>query len=391
MQPALAGSPNAFGPAGRLRLFYFLYYAGVGVSLPYFSLYLQGLGLSGKEIGAVQMVQPLFAAPMGLVWAASADRLRAANRALTLSSIFVAAAYALLPLAHSAWTVAAVLMAVGLGGPAIVPLVDAISVEWTRGQPGQSYARTRLFGSLGYVCLAQGLGLALAARGDRPADVLVPLALASTAAGYALVSLGLPAAPISGAPPRLREMVALLKRPALALLIAMSALHWMDCAPYHVFFGPFVREHGLPASYVGLASALGVATEVAVLWLSPQFEERFRARTLFALSFAATVLRWFLLGRSESAFAIVGLQALHGLTFGLFWATAIRALRDLVPPELRATGQALFSAIVFQVGSAVGNPLAGEAFDRAHRVGPLYTGAALIELAPLLLAFFLRD
>lgn len=382
---------TADAPARRLRLFYFLYYAGVGVALPYFSLYLEGLGLSGKEIGAVQMVQPLVAAPMGLVWAAGADRLRAANRALTLSCVFVAGAYLLLPLAHSAWAVAAVLLAVGLGGPAIVPLVDAIAVEWTRGQAGQSYARTRLYGSLGYVFLAQGLGLALAARGDRPADVLVPLALAATAIGYALVSLGLPRAPAAASTPRLRDMLALAKRPALALLLGMCALHWMDCAPYNVFFGPFVREHHLPDSFVGLASALGVAAEVGVLWLSPALESRFRARTLFAASFALTALRWALLGPSASAPAIVGLQVLHGATFGLFWATAIRAMRDLVPAELRATGQALFSAVVFQLGSAIANPIAGEAVDRAGRIGPVYSGAALLELAPLGLAFLLRD
>ena len=48
-------------PGGSLRAFYFLYYATVGITLPYFSLYLEGLGLSSAQIGLVQMVQPLVA------------------------------------------------------------------------------------------------------------------------------------------------------------------------------------------------------------------------------------------------------------------------------------------------------------------------------------------
>ena len=186
-QPALETSTPIVGPGARLRLFYFLYYAGVGVTLPYFSLYLQGLGLDGRQIGVLQMLQPLLAAPAGLLWAAAADRLRAANRALAISAFAVAAAYAMLPRARGAWGVAGVMIALGLAGPALVPLVDALAVEWTRRQPSESYPRTRLFGSLGYVAAAQGLGLWLWMRGERPADPLVPAALLVASAGLALV------------------------------------------------------------------------------------------------------------------------------------------------------------------------------------------------------------
>src|SRR5262249_10835721 len=154
-------------PVTRFRAFYFLYYAGLGVSLPYFAPYLRGLGLSGTEIGTLQMVTPLLLGPVGLAWAALADRIGAPARALRLAAALAAAAQLRLPFARSFASLAAVLVAMSLFVPALVPLIDTVTIEALR---GRSYARTRLFGSLGYVATAQLVGLVLSARGDRPLD-----------------------------------------------------------------------------------------------------------------------------------------------------------------------------------------------------------------------------
>ena len=80
------------------------------------------------------------------------------------------------------------------------------------------------------------------------------------------------------------------------------------------------------------------------------------------------------------------LQLMHGLTFGLFWATAMDAMAGLVPPRLRATGQALFSAIVFGAGNAFGYQLAGRAYDAYGSAAPLFAWAAALELVALAFA-----
>src|SRR5919197_5679859 len=119
-------------PASRLRLFYFFYYASVGANLPYLAPYLRGLGFSGEAIGTVQMLSPLVAAPAALGWAAAADRLGAPTRALRGAALWSACAAAFLPLARTPLAVGAVGLLQGLAERAIVPLVDAIALEWTR-------------------------------------------------------------------------------------------------------------------------------------------------------------------------------------------------------------------------------------------------------------------
>ena len=137
-------------PANRLRLFYFAYYGSVGAYLPYFAAYLRGLGFSGEEIGGVQMLSPLVAAPAALLWATAVDRFGSPGRGVALATALGFAAIVFLPFARTPLAVAAVLLVQAIGDRAVLPLVDSVTVEWVKTQPRLSYARIRLFGSLGY-------------------------------------------------------------------------------------------------------------------------------------------------------------------------------------------------------------------------------------------------
>jgi MFS transporter, PPP family, 3-phenylpropionic acid transporter len=377
--------------AARLRLFYFLYYGAVGANLPYFAAYLRGLGFSGEQIGTVQMIGPVLAVPVALGWGTLADRLGAPGRALAVACAGSAAFALFLPLARTPLALAAVVLGQSLGERAVVPLADAATLEWARRSGGPAYTRIRLFGSLGFVVVAQALGLLLAARGDRPADAAVPLVIVTCVAGYAFAAQRLPLpAPATAARPHPREALALLRDPRLVTLLLACGLHWAACAPFHLLFGVLVRDLALPASVTGLAMATGVGAEVLALLAYPGLARRFGTRALFAVAFGGTALRWALVAMARGAPALIGLQALHALTFGLFWGASMQALTALVPPRLRATGQALYSAVVFGVGNAVGYLLAGAGYDRLGGVGPLFAWAAAVEVIPLLVTLGLN-
>ncbi len=370
-------------PATRLRLFYFAYYGGVGTLLPYFAPYLRGLGFSGEQIGTVQMIGPLVAVPTAIAWATAADRLRAPARTLGFATAWAFLAVLLLPLARTPIAVGAVLLVYSLADRAVVPLVDSVTVEWAAHHPGATYARIRLFGSVGFAILTSLLGVALAWRGDRPGDVLVPMAVAACVGAYALAARRLPVPPEPPHPPRFREMAGLLRDGPLLGLLAVFSVHWGATAPFHLLFGLFVRDRGLPSSVTGLGMAVGVAAEVVALLAFPRIAARFRPRTVLTVAFAASALRWFLLSRATGAAAIVSLQLLHAFTFGLFWGAAMEVMSRAVPSRLRATGQALFAAVVFGAGNAVGYQLSGLGYDRWHGVAPLFAWAGAAELVAL--------
>jgi len=373
-------------PATRLRLAYFLYYGFVGAYLPYFSEYLKGLGFLGGQIGTAQMVGPVVSAPVALAWATAADRIGAPARALRLASLWSLLAVLFLPLARTPLLVGLAILLLTLGTAAVVPLVDSVTLEWVRLHPRESYAGVRLFGSLGFASAALAVGSLLWLRGGRPGDPAVPLSVVAFVAGFALVARGLPSPPPPGGRPSMRETLSLLADRRLQLVLALGMAHWAGCAPFHLLLGVHVRDLGLAPSVTGLAMALAVAAEIGVLWAFPRLEARFSGRALFAAAFAGTALRWLLASSARSAPALVAIQLLHGCTFGLFWGSAVRALAHLVPPRLRTTGQALFGAVVFGGGNALGFQLSGRGYDLYRSVAPLFGWAAALELAPLLAA-----
>ena len=369
----------------RLRWLYFLYYAGVGTFLSYFAPYLRGLGFSGEQIGAVTFAQQAVAAPAALIWGGIADRLGAPSRALAACTAGMLFAICGLPYARTPAQMGIVLVLSALFSGAVVPLLDSTAVEAVKRVQGQSYARTRLWGSIGFILTAQGLGLLLALRGDRPGDRAMPYAYLACVGGYALLAQLLPPVPAHPERPHWREALVLLRDPRLLLLFAVCAVHWGASAPYHLLFGVLVRDLGLSSGVTGAGLALGVLAEVIALLAFPRLLRRFSLRVLFAAAFAATALRWALVARARSAPLLIGLQLLHALSFGVFWGTAVEAMQRVVPVRLRTTGQALFSALVFGLGNAAGYALSGAGYDRYGSAAPLYARAAAVEVLPLLL------
>jgi PPP family 3-phenylpropionic acid transporter len=388
----------------RLRWFYFLAYAGVGTWLSYFAPYLRGLGFSGEQIGAVSMAQQLVVVPAALVWGFVGDRLGAPVRALRLCAAGAAVTVLGIPFARTPVSVSAVLIIMTAFSAGIVPLVDSTTVQALQG----GYARTRLFGSLGFVVTAPALGFLLTLRGERPADAAMPLAYVLCVVTYALLAqtfafpatIGVPrgepeggpapAAPLGAFEPpapgsHWRDAAALLRSRPLLFVLAICALHWAALGPYHLLFGVLVREQGLSSAVTGLGMALGVVAEIFALMAFPRLEERFSLRALFLAASLGTALRWTMLARAHGAVALVSLQLLHALSFGIWWGCAVEAMQRVVPARLRATGQALFSAVVFGAGNAAGYALSGAGYDRFGSVAPLFFCAAAVELLPVLL------
>src|SRR6185369_6966092 len=116
----------------------------------------------------------------------------------------------------------------------------------------------------------------------------------------------------------------------LLLLLLAGAIHAGTTASYQLL-GVLARDEGLPPTVTGAGMAFGVLAEVLALFAFPALERRFSLPALLV-----TAMRWFILSRSYGAEALVTLQALHGFTFGLYWATAVRTLEQLVPSRLRA-------------------------------------------------------
>ena len=340
--------------------------------------YLRGLGLSGTEISTVFAVTPLFALALPLAWAYLADRTH--SHAKVLRAVVCGAWLGFVPMLFArrfpvivaGWALYAS-FSVAVGG-----LADAFAVARVRA--GAVYGRLRLWGSVGYVVAAVLVGALLTARG-RPADRLVPLAMWLALGCAFAAALRLRGAGEAAVRPHAADVWALLHDRRLRLLLAIAALHWICMAPYNVYFGVFLEDIGLRPLSWALAYSTGVVMEVVVLMTFHRLQARFTLPALLAAAFAVSAARWLAIAFARGPAALIALQALHGMTFGMFWSAAIALVAATVPPPLRATGQALL-VIAINVGAALGNAITGRIYD-AHGARLLFLLAAIGELAPL--------
>jgi PPP family 3-phenylpropionic acid transporter len=113
------------------------------------------------------------------------------------------------------------------------------------------------------------------------------------------------------------------------------------------------REAGYDNLVISLLWCESVVAEVAVfLAVGPWLIGLLGIRGAATLSAVAGILRWTALATTTSLPALVGIQAMHGLTFALMHLAAM-AILATIPNRLAATAQTLYGTGALGVASAV--------------------------------------
>jgi PPP family 3-phenylpropionic acid transporter len=364
--------------------FYVLYFGTTGIILPFLPAWLRSLGLAGWQIGVLLALNPGFALLAPPLWGYLADRAGRPDRVLSVIAGGAVLGFAPLAVASDFAQAALALCTYAFFASSITTLIDSLALQRV-GLHGGSYARLRLFGSLGFVASSTGFGLTVNAVDRRAVFVALVLMVASFAWSFSVKAraVALPGRhPLSG--------LRLLRRRDLALMLGASCAHWIACAPFHGTFSIHVTALKLPPSVIGLSAGLGVMAEVAVMYAYPRAAKRLAPRWVLLSAVLASALRWAGMAAATSPWAIISLSLLHGMTFGAFYVAAVAFVADRVPDTLRASGQALFTSVTFGLGGLVGYIFAGTAYDwlGGHR---LFAVSAAAELVPALLILLIRE
>ena len=254
-----------------------------------------------------------------------------------------------------------------------------------RGGPAPSYGRLRLWGSVGFVVASTLFGLHLEAGGA--ASDAIPATLLALLAGALTAHLVPEQSAAALSPPSLAEAGQLLRDPSLLLFFLAGLVHWAAMAPFHLFYAVHLEALGAGPRWIAAGCCSrwdGGGADGAVR----RVQRRHRLFPLLGFSFPdrRAPLHAHRPGpirarRGGSARRL----PLHGMGFGLFFLASLAHLERTVPEHLRATGRALYGALVFGAGGVLGNALAGPLFDRGG--APLAFGAAVaLELvAPVIL------
>ncbi len=357
--------------------FYLFYFAALGVTLPFFPAYLKSLGLSASQVGVLLALAPivsLFAPP---IWGHLADRTGRADRVLTVAALGALVCFSPLLVVDKFAALIVVLASYAFFTSAVTPLIDSLTLQHVA-LAGGSFSRIRLFGSLGFVISSTAFGLVIS-KVDRM-TVLVPLCLMGAYFAWTFnvrtrSGARVPAGALSG--------LRLLSDRDLAIFLGATCLHWIACAPFHGTFSIHVQALGLPPPVVGISAGLGVLAETCFMYFYPRFAHRISPRPLLLLAFVSSSARWIVMSLTSGPEVIVLISSIHGLTFGAFYVASIAFVSTRVPPELRASGQALFASATFGLGGLIGYLASGAGYDAlgGHRLFAVAGGIELLAAA----------
>ncbi|MFP4560685.1 MAG: MFS transporter [Thiohalorhabdus sp.] len=345
--------------AFRFGGFYFVYFATLGAILPYWSLYLESLGMVafqiGVLVGAIQVTK-IFAPN---VWGPLADR---TGRRLTVARFTaLGTLLAFLPLygLDTFWTMLPVvaLFAFFHAGP--LPLVEGAVWDVVRSR-GVHYGRLRLWGSLGFILTAVALGPALDVLGyARLLDFMNALLLGILVFTFLVPEPGVAAGSGAGG----GSLLATLRQRRVWGFFVTTFLMQASHGAYYGFFSIFLSENGYSGLAIGLLWGLGVLAEVVVFLYTDQLVRRFGVRSILAGSLLLAALRWMVIGTTTALAWLLAAQVLHAATFATFHAAAAHHTHELFPGRLRSSGFALYSSLAFGFGGGVGSLLSGTLWD----------------------------
>lgn len=369
-----------------LRIFTFAVFMTSGVIISYLPLYFKSLGFTSVQIGFLYSLGPLISIVSNFVWGVTSDKLQTIKKVLQLLLISQIITSFVLGLASTYGAVIVLLAAFNFFYYPMSPLTDSLAIVTTTAHK-RSFVSVRVFGSIGFAFSALMFGFILGHIGAAY-TIYVIIAL-----GTFNLILGLF---ITDKQASIRKMEfggllqILAKREIIAFffcVLLLAIAHRINEA----FLGLSLVELGGAESIVGWAWTISAVSEIPIFFLLNAYGERFKELPLLAIAAGMYVVRLLIASLVQTPFWLMSTQAMHGITFGIYYFVAIRYLNRIIPEEYRATGMAVYtivwSSIAGLLSGTIGGPLM-ESYgkDVVYMAGVCF--AALAGIGFILISFF---
>jgi PPP family 3-phenylpropionic acid transporter len=348
----------------------------MGAYVPFFPTWLAARGIDGVAMGVVTATLPFMSVLGPPIFGALADafglrgsllRVACFGALLAFGAIGVAGAFGVtLPF----WALFAAVLAFALFRSPMFLLADVLASESAK-RGGPSYPSMRLWGSLGFLILAASAGHFLDPKALAPLPLVIALALfVALASAFALP-------PKSEAPPRpLPGLVKeLLSHAQMRWFLLTSMIGWLAHSSHELCLSLQLQALGASAELTGATWAIGVLSEVVLMANAAFIFRRASPVTCLLIAQITAVCRWILIASITNPYALLAIQPLHALSFGLMWIASQAYVRSRVDDPGLATAQGLFNAAL-AVGSTIGMPLWGWVF-RAYAGRTTFVCAAI--------------
>ncbi|HSR67041.1 MAG TPA: MFS transporter [Acidobacteriota bacterium] len=373
-----------------LSAFWFLQLGTKGLFLPFFSLYLDEIGMRASQVGWILAMLPLTGLLSQPLWGALADRTGLRRTLLSLCCLGAAACSLLVGWVEGFAALLAATVALSFFERQLVPMSFAVSLGALSGSGRDSFGNVRVWGTVGVLCVAGSfpwiepyLAAWWTAPGSPDLAAMFPWA-AVLFAGAAALALLLP----SRGTLTLRSLPGDLRRlarhaPVVRALLLLFAVHLFVQGP--VYLMPLlIRSRGGDTAEVSLIWVLLLAFEIPLVLRFGYLLEKLGPRGLLILGALTEGLRWTLSAWIDNLALLAAVQCLHGIgVVGLLLGGPVY-LEAAAPLRLRSTSQAWAAMAGTGAGAIASNALAGHLMEAAGtRITYAVAGAGALLVALL--------
>lgn len=338
----------------RLSSNYFFYFALLGLTSPYLSIFLDGHGFNSRQVGEILAIITATKIVAPSLWAMLADKSAKPLFIIRLGAFLALLSFSFLYWFALYWPITFCLALFTLFWTAILPQLEVHTLNSLK-QSGKIYARIRLWGSVGFSVIAVVAGEAISELGYQVFTLLGVLILAGLFISTLLLT------PIKKA--RLTKRCTNTNKPIFSKLIERNFICFfiaglllqISFGPYYGFFALFLRDYNYSGLAIGSFISLGVLAEVVAFIYMGALFKRFTNNTLLIFSLVVTALRWALMPAVADSILLLSLSQLsHAASFAIYHSASMKFISSHFSKSQQGRGQAIYLGGLYGVGGALG-------------------------------------
>ena len=223
----------------------------------------------------------------------------------------------------------------------------------------KSYGRIRGWGSMSFILVVIVVGKVIDLYS---VDVILVLILVGSLV-QAVISANIPDIKVEKQKLTKTGAQFLLKIHVIVFLFC-SFLMLVSHGAYYGFFSIHLENLGYGSTFIGMAWAIAVISEILVMVQSKEIFKRFSLENVLVFSFIMAAFRWFTLFFTTSPGTILLIQITHAITYGTFHIASILYIDSLSPDEAKTLGQAVNNAVTYGLGIMIGFFMSGYLYER---------------------------
>ena len=339
---------SSFKLSLTIALFYFFYFAMVGVYVIFMPKVLKDLGYSPVEIGAIYTSAPLMRFILPFIFK---KYIPLTNRVFLVSLIATFLITILFFITIKSFYLHLFINLI-FGGAmgAVLPFVETIALKYIG---KEKYGKVRLWGSVGFSLVAFILAKFL--------DSYIVALIFLVVTAFFIMIFGLFLAPINSDNPKEQEDNKNFSLSKYWAFWVSLFLFQLSFGGFYNFFTIYETNHGISLDYVSYLWIFGVVCEIIMLIFQGPLLKSFNLLSLINLTLLLTTIRWVIVALFPQNLLLIAFsQALHAFSFALNYSAVIAYVYTLYPQKKLA--QQFLLGIGFGLGGAVGAFISGIVF-----------------------------